>query len=105
MIFSLPNVLHYLTISVLTSCKYFLTDGRLITIDFDKNDILKIIRNLNVNKANGHDISIRMLKICDSVSLNPYLFYLRTALIVEYFPMFGKCLISYRLIKKMINVI
>ena len=71
MIFSLPNVLHYLTISVLTSCKYFLTDGRLITIHFDKNDILKIIRNLNVNKANGHDISIRMLKICDSVVTEP----------------------------------
>ena len=58
--------------SVLPSCKYFLTDERLITIDFDKNDILKIIRNLNVNKAHGHDdISIRMLKICDSVVTEP----------------------------------
>ena len=58
--------------SALPSCKYFLTDERLITIDFDKNDILKIIRNLNVNKAHGHDdISIRMLKICDSVVTEP----------------------------------
>ena len=43
-----------------------------MTIDFKKEDILKIIRNLNVNKAHGHDdISIRMLKICDSVVTEP----------------------------------
>ena len=52
--------------------KYFLTEKRLITIDFNKDDILKIIRNLNVNKAHGHDeISIRMLKICDSAVTEP----------------------------------
>ena len=58
--------------SVLPSNKYFLTDKRLMTIDFKKEDILKIIRKLNVNKAHGHDdISIRMLKICDSVVTEP----------------------------------
>ena len=37
-----------------------------------KDDILKIIRKLNVSKAHGHDdISIRMLKICDSVITEP----------------------------------
>ena len=52
--------------SILPSNKYFLTDKRLMTIDFNKEDILKIIRNLNFNKAHGHDdISIRMLQICD----------------------------------------
>ena len=49
------------------SSKYFITDKKLTTIKFNKYDILKIIRNLNVNKARGDDISIRMLKICDSV--------------------------------------
>ena len=45
----------------------FLTDKRLSTIKFVDTDILKIIRNLNLNKAHGHDkISIRMLKICDN---------------------------------------
>ena len=40
-------------------------------IKFNKDDFLKI-RNLNVNKAHGHDdISIRMLKICDSVVTEP----------------------------------
>ena len=35
-------------------------------ISFSNNDILKIIRNLEPNKAHGHNmISIRMVKICD----------------------------------------
>ena len=35
-------------------------------ISFSNNDILKIIRNLEPNKAHGHNmISIRMMKICD----------------------------------------
>ena len=58
--------------SVLPSSKYFITDKRLTTIKFNKDDIFKIIRNLNVNKADDHnDISIRMLKIRDSVVTEP----------------------------------
>ena len=46
----------------------FKTNNRLSSLKINKDDILKIIRNLNVNKAHGcNDISIRMLKICDSV--------------------------------------
>ena len=41
----------------------FKTHLRLNSISFEKEDILKIIRNLNVNKALD-DISIQML--CDS---------------------------------------
>ena len=43
--------------------------ARLISINFDSNDILKIIRSLNVNKAHGHDgilvdkIMIRMIRM------------------------------------------
>ena len=34
------------------------------TVTFSQDDICKIIQNLNVNKAHGHDnISIRILKI------------------------------------------
>ena len=44
---------------------HFLTDKRLSTLKFVNTGILKIIKNLNQNKAHGHDkISIRMLKIC-----------------------------------------
>ena len=57
--------------SVSPSCKHFITDKRLTMTKFNKDDILKI-RNLNVNKAHGHNnISIRMLKICDSVVTEP----------------------------------
>ena len=58
--------------SVLPSNEDFITDKRLTRIKFNKDDILKIIRNLNVNKAHGHDdILIRMLKICDTVVTQP----------------------------------
>ena len=58
--------------NVLPSAISFKTQSRLSSINFEKEDILKIIRNLNVNKAHGHDnISIRMLKICDSVLVEP----------------------------------
>ena len=49
--------------SILPSTISFKTQSRLSSVNFEKEDILKIIRNLNVNKAHGHDnISIRMLK-------------------------------------------
>ena len=43
-----------------------------MTVEFSTNDILKIIRYLNPNKAHGHNIiSIRMLKICDKSICKP----------------------------------
>ena len=51
---------------------HFLTDKRLSAVKFAVNDILKIIQNLNSNKAHGHDkISIRMLKICGDSLCRP----------------------------------
>ena len=50
----------------------FLTDKRLSTVKFVNTDILKIIQNLNPNKAHGHDkISIRMLKLCIDLLCRP----------------------------------
>ena len=44
----------------------FLTQSRLSSLYFNEDEILKIIRALNIHKAHGHDdISIRMIKICD----------------------------------------
>ena len=52
--------------SVLPTSKMLLTQTRLCTLNFNEEEIIKIIRNLNVHKAHGHDnISIRMIKICD----------------------------------------
>ena len=39
---------------------------------FDDQDIIKIIIALNISKGHGHnDISIRMIKICDSALVKP----------------------------------
>ena len=50
----------------------FLTQSRLSSLDFNEDEIIKIIRALNIHKAHGHDdISIRMIKICDKSLLKP----------------------------------
>ena len=44
----------------------------LSTVGFSTYDILKIIRNLNPNKAHGHDmISVGILKICNESIYKP----------------------------------
>ena len=49
-------------------------------IDIDDHKILKVIRNLNSNKAHGcDDISIRMLKICDDSIFLPLRHFLPNA--------------------------
>ena len=50
----------------------FLAQSRLSSLDFNEDEILKIIRALNIHKAHGHDdISIRMIKICGKSILKP----------------------------------
>ena len=57
------------------------------TAEFSTNDILKIIRNLNPNKAHGHDIiSIQMLKICDESICKPLRIIFRSCLENGKFP-------------------
>ena len=48
------------------------TDQSLTSVHFSQDDILKIIQNLNPNKAYGPDkISIRMIKICGKLLCKP----------------------------------
>ena len=48
------------------------TDKRLSSVVFDDQDMIKIIRALNINKVHGHDgIFISMIKICDSALVKP----------------------------------
>ena len=55
-------------ISVLPSAVFFKTQSRLSSINFEKEDIFKIIRNLNIDEAHGHgNISMQMFTTCDSV--------------------------------------
>ena len=58
--------------SVLPVNQKFLTQSRLNSIDINENEVLSIIRALNIHKAHGYDdISIRMIKMCDKSLLKP----------------------------------
>ena len=63
------------------------TQSRLTSLDFNENELLKIIRALNINKAHGHDdISIRMIKICDKSLIKPLTFLFKTSLRSSHYP-------------------
>ena len=50
-------------LSVLPINQKLLTQSRLVSLDFNEDEILKIIRALNIHKAHGYDdISFRMIK-------------------------------------------
>ena len=58
--------------SKLPSNQIYLTQSRLGSLNFNEDEILKIIRALNPHKAHGYDdISIRMIKICGKSLLEP----------------------------------
>ena len=57
--------------SILPSTIMYRTENGLLTISF-KDDVAKIIKSLNINKAHGHDdISIRLLQICGAEVVKP----------------------------------
>ena len=52
--------------SKLPSNQIYLTQSKLVSLDFNEDEVLKIIRSLNIHKAHGYDdISIRMIRIRD----------------------------------------
>ena len=62
--------------SKLPSNQIFLTQSQLSSLDFNEDKIFKIIRALNMHKAHDHhDISIRMITICDKSLLKPLLYF------------------------------
>ena len=90
--------------SVLPINQMFLTQSSLGTLDFDENEILKIIRTLNIHKAHGHDdISIRMIQICERTLLKPLIIIFQNSVKYSYYQIYGKGLILYLYIKKVIN--
>ena len=63
------------------------TRQSLSTVEFSAYDILKIIWNLDPNKAHGHNmISIRLLKICDESICQPLGIIFRSCLENGKFP-------------------
>ena len=68
MISLLLNVHPCLTATYYLQQFFFKTQSRLSSINFEKEDIFKIIRNLNIDEAHGHgNISMQMFTTCDSV--------------------------------------
>ena len=73
--------------SKITETQTFLPDNKLSSIQFEDNDIIKIIRSLNFCKAHGHDdISIRMLKLCDVAAVKPLSIIFRNCVNQSTFP-------------------
>ena len=65
----------------------YLTNKRLSWIDFSDEDITKIIRGLDISKAHGHDdISVRMIKMCDSAISKPLRIIFQNCLESSTFP-------------------
>ena len=68
---------------------------------FTKDDIAKIMKNLNPNKAHGFDmISICMLKICGDSILKPLELIFKSCNESGNFPSNGKKLMLSQFIKK-----
>ena len=73
--------------SALPTSQMFLTPSRLCTLNFNEEEIIKIIRNLNVHKAHGHDdISIRIIKICEKSILKPLILFFKNSTKSSYYP-------------------
>ena len=63
-------------------------DSTLSSCHFAKEDILRIINNLDPNKVQGHDeMSIRMLKICGDSICRPLNIIFKTCLRASKFPL------------------
>ena len=90
--------------SVLPINQMFLTQSRLGTTDFNENEMLKIIRALNIHKAHGHDdISIRMIQICDRTLIKPLIILFQNSVKYSYYPDTWKRSNIIPVHKKMIN--
>ena len=73
--------------SVLPKNQIFLTESRICTLDFNEEELMKIIRNLKVHKPHGHDdISMRMIKICDKSILKPLILLFENSIKSSYYP-------------------
>ena len=63
------------------------TENRLSTINFRDEDVLKIIKSLNINKAHSHDDnSIRLLQICGAEVMIPLSLIFKNCILYGDFP-------------------
>ena len=70
---------------------FLLTNVNYQSLDFNEEELLQIIRALNINKAHDHDdISIRMIKICDRSLLKLLIVLLRNSIKSSGYPVIWK---------------
>ena len=73
--------------SKLPSNQIYLTQSRLGSLNFNEDEIPKIIRALNPHKVHGYDdISIRMIKICDKSLLEPLIILFKNSTKSSHYP-------------------
>ena len=73
--------------SKLPSNQIYLTLSESVSLDFHEDEVLKIIKSLNIHKAHGYDdISIRMIKICDKPLLKPLLILFKNSAKSSHYP-------------------
>ena len=73
--------------SKLPSNQIYLTQSRLVSLNFNEDGILEIVRALNPHKALGYDdISIRMIKICDKSLLEPLIILFKNSTKSSHYP-------------------
>ena len=73
--------------SKLPSNQIYLTLSDSVSLDFNEDEVLKIIKSLNIHKAHGHDdISIRVIKICDKPLLKPLLILFKNSTKSSHYP-------------------
>ena len=73
--------------SVLPSKIIYRTENRLSTIIFKDEDVLKIIKSLDINKAHGHDnISTRLIQNCGAEVMKPLSFIFKNCIQYGIFP-------------------
>ena len=65
----------------------YLTQSKLVSLDFNEDEVLKIIRSLNIHKAHGYDdICIRMIKIFDKSLLKPSIILFKNSTKSSHYP-------------------
>ena len=73
--------------SILPSSLEFLTQERLCSLNFSNDEILKLIRFLNVHKAHRYDdISTRMIKRCEKSLIKPIIILFQISIKSSHYP-------------------
>ena len=89
--------------SVLPSEYTYMTKEHIQSITFTESDVIKIIRDLDVNKAHGHDnISIRMIKLCTYSVAHPLTLIFQNPMVAGTFATQWKKAILFQSVRKII---